>query len=67
MVLRPLTLDIVCKEDLPRLGLDEDPLASIHIQAVQPNRVLAAWKVYRKQKKEYLARVAAADAAEPES
>jgi len=56
-------LDAVYKEELPDFGLDEDPLASICIRAIEPNPVLAAWKVYSKQKKKYLARVAAAAAA----
>lgn len=60
-------LDAVYKEELPGLGLDEDPLASIGIRAIEPNPVLAAWKVYSKQKKEYLARVAADAAADTTS
>ena len=35
--------------------LEQDPLADVHIPAVEPRALIKAWNAYKKQKTEYLA------------
>jgi hypothetical protein len=45
----------VSKEEILNYKLEQDPLADVHIPAVEPGAVIKAWTAYKKQKKEYLA------------
>ncbi|KAK4154005.1 hypothetical protein C8A00DRAFT_14848 [Chaetomidium leptoderma] len=56
------------KEEILENKLEEDPLANIHIPAVEPRALGKVWNRYRKQKKEYLSQVAnESDLGAPES
>lgn len=57
LLVRMLTLAIVDREEILKLGLEEDPLAAIRIPAVEPNALRKAWKAYKDQRKEYLVQV----------
>lgn len=60
-----LTIAIVDREEILKLGLEEDLLAAIRIPAVEPKALRKAWKAYKDLRKEYLAQVLKSSGSEP--